>query len=70
MIGVSFRNPDFTKIAKAFELEGVKVETENELRDRLKEAFTSEKTTLIDVEVDREETLRVIKKLGSIRPTH
>jgi len=69
-IGVSFRNPDFIGIAKAFELDGVKIETKEELKDGLKEAFTSDTTTLLDAKVDREETLRAIQKLGSTRPMH
>jgi len=66
-IGVSFNNPDFVKIGKAFGMNGVRVETENELRESLKEALASDKCTIIDVKVDREETLRVIKRLGTTR---
>jgi len=69
-IGVSFKNPDFIKIAEAFGLDGVKIETKDELKNSLKEAFISEKTTLIDVKVDREETFKVIQKLGLTRPIH
>jgi acetolactate synthase-1/2/3 large subunit len=69
-IGVSFRNPDFMEIAKAFGLDGIKIEREDELKDGLMEAFASKRATLMDVKVDIEETLRIIRKLGSTRPSH
>jgi len=69
-IGVSFKNPDFMKVAEAFDLEGVTVTERDELKEALKEAFASDKTTLIDVKVDKEETLRVIEKLGATRPIY
>ncbi len=69
-IGVSFSNPDFMQIAHAFGLEGLKVETKAELKDSLQSAFNSDKTTLLDVKVDKDETLRVIQQLGHTRPMH
>ncbi len=66
-IGVSFSNPDFVKVAESFGIDGVEIENKNDLEGSLKEAFSSEKAMIIDVKVDREETLRMIAKLGETR---
>lgn len=70
IIGVSLKNPDFINIAKAFGFNGAKIETKDELKDNLKEAFTSGNTMVMDVKVDAHETLRVIEKLGLTRSTY
>jgi len=67
-IGVLFSNPNFKQIAEAFGMKGVKVETKNELKAAIEESFASEKTTIIDVTVDREETIRIASALGTTGP--
>ena len=67
IIGVSFSNPDFVKISEAFGMDGFKVETLGELREAVELGFKNDKATIIDVKVDVEETLRMIKRLGPLR---
>ena len=58
------------QIAHAFGLEGVKIETKAELNYSLQSAFESDKTTLLDVKVDKNEILRVVQQLGHTRSMH
>jgi len=56
--------PDFVKFAEAFNAKGIKVERPDEIKQSLKEAIESEKPTIIDVIVDREEHILPMVKPG------
>ncbi len=47
--------PDFVKLAESYGAVGMRIEREEELEGKLKEAFNNGKPTIIDVVVDREE---------------
>lgn len=66
-IGVALDNPDFVMIAKAFGMNGIRITKEEELGEALEEAFKSDKTTILDVSVDPNETIRIAKLLGQTR---
>jgi acetolactate synthase-1/2/3 large subunit len=66
-IGVALDNPDFVMIAKAFGMNGVRITKEEELGEALEEAFLSDKTSILDVSVDPNETIRISKLLGQTR---
>jgi acetolactate synthase-1/2/3 large subunit len=52
--GLDFHPLDFAALAQACGLRGVRVETPEELRRELSEAMRADRTTLIDVRVDRD----------------
>lgn len=49
--------PDFAKLAEAFGAKGIRVERVSELGPAIKEAKNSDVTTVIDVQVDRNENI-------------
>ncbi len=64
--GSTFKNPDFVQYAKAFGMEGYRVERPGELLPILKKALKEDIPCLIDVPIDFEENLRLSKKLGEL----
>ena len=52
--GLNFVPVDFSKIAEAVGLYGVKVNTPESFYDALKKSMTADKTTIIDARVDQE----------------
>lgn len=64
--GSTFKNPDFVQYAKAFGMEGYRVERPRELLPILQKALKEDIPCLIDVPIDFEENLRLSKKLGQL----
>lgn len=64
--GVDFKNPDFVEYARAFGMEGYRVEKPKELLPILRKALAEDRPTLIDVPIDFNENLRLSKKLGQL----
>jgi acetolactate synthase-1/2/3 large subunit len=54
-VGVDLQNPDFTRLASAFGLDGARVETPKELSSGITEAFKSRDSFLLEVVVDPDE---------------
>ena len=52
-LGTDLANPDFVKLAEAYGIAGVRVDTLSELLPVLEEAVGSDRTTLIDVRIPR-----------------
>ncbi len=50
--GVAFENPDLTKLAEAFKLEGYRPENSGDLVGVLREAISSKRLEIVDVPVD------------------
>ncbi len=61
-----FENPDFVKLAHAFDMEGYRVEKEDDLPFILRKSLGHKESVLIDCPVDYGENLRLTDKLGSI----
>jgi len=63
---LSFTNPDWELLAKAFGMWGREVKTASELKPALKEAFEQKGPALIAVKVDYGENMKLTKRLGEI----
>jgi acetolactate synthase-1/2/3 large subunit len=63
---VDFRNPDFAGLARSFDCEGVRVESADELRPALEEAFQSAAPVVIECPVDYSENRRLTERLGKL----
>ena len=50
-------NPDFTKIAEAYGIKGVKIKTKEDLKTKLKELIKSDEGVIIDCIVEKEENV-------------
>ncbi|MBQ3059118.1 MAG: biosynthetic-type acetolactate synthase large subunit [Desulfovibrio sp.] len=57
--------PDFVKLAEAYGAEGYRIEKSEDLLPVLEKAFSSDKTALIDVMVEREENVYPIVPAGA-----
>ncbi|HHT9154170.1 MAG TPA: acetolactate synthase large subunit, partial [Candidatus Hypogeohydataceae bacterium YC40] len=64
--GSTFKNPDFVQYARAFGMEGYRVERPSELLPILQKALKEDIPCIIDVPIDFEENLRLSKKLGEL----
>lgn len=64
--GSTFKNPDFVQYARAFGMEGYRVERPGELLPILQKALKENIPCLIDVPIDFEENLRLSEKLGHL----
>lgn len=63
---LSFGNPDWMMLAKAFGWHGHHVEKSVELKDTLKTAFTESGPSLIVVPIDYRENMKLSERMGSI----
>ncbi|MHB1285181.1 MAG: thiamine pyrophosphate-binding protein [Leptospirales bacterium] len=52
--GTRFVNPDYVRVAEAFGFRGIRVEYEDQLEEALDQAFSANKTVIVDVLVDPE----------------
>ena len=50
-------NPDFMKVAEAYGALGIRVTTNDDVKDALKEAIASPRTVVIDFQIEREENV-------------
>lgn len=64
--GVSFGNPDFVQLAKSFGAAGYRVQTAQELKPVLDEAFAAGVPAVVDVPVDYRENINLTEKLGRL----
>lgn len=60
--GVEFRNPDFVKLAHAFNIEGARVNNAYELESLLKEMLESKNSFILDVPIDYRENLKIFNE--------
>ncbi len=63
---LSFDNPDFVKLAEAFDCKGLRVNRAADLRPALEEAFASDRPCVIVVPIDYRENALLSKRLGAI----
>ncbi|MCX7858047.1 MAG: biosynthetic-type acetolactate synthase large subunit [Deltaproteobacteria bacterium] len=57
--------PDFVKVAEAYGAQGMRVTSENEVEDCLKEAFNNKKPTFVDVHINPEECVYPMVPAGA-----
>jgi len=63
---VTFRNPDFVKLAEAFGAKGYKIEHSEDLLPTLNQAIKDNCVVLIDCPVDYSENLKLTQELGEM----
>ncbi|MDP3937494.1 MAG: acetolactate synthase large subunit [Deltaproteobacteria bacterium] len=63
---VSFRNPDFLRLAEAFGCRGYRVQGPNELAPALREALSQKVPSVIECPVDYAENLKLTEELGAL----
>ncbi|MGR3220686.1 MAG: acetolactate synthase large subunit [Candidatus Anammoxibacter sp.] len=64
--GISFNNPDFVALAKAYGAHGYKIKEAKELPGILKKSLEHDMPVIIDVPVDYSENLKLTEKLGKL----
>lgn len=64
--GVTFGNPDFVELARAFGAKGYRVESARQLSPILAEAFAQPGPSIIDVPVDYGENAKLTARLGRL----
>jgi len=64
---LSFGNPDFVALARAFGWNGYRVEKSVELRSALEEAFRAKRPSLVVIPVDYRENALLTQRLGNIQ---
>ena len=63
---LSFGNPDFVALARAFGWNGYRVEKSVELRSTLEEAFRQEGPSLVVIPIDYGENRKLTERLGNV----
>jgi len=63
---LSFTNPDFVKLAEAFDWEGIRVENARDLEPALRRAFAADRPALVIVPIDYRENPLLTERLGNI----
>lgn len=61
-----FNNPDFVKLAEAFDCLGLRVENSQDLAPALEQAFAADRPTVISLPIDYRENALLTKRLGNI----
>ena len=63
---LGFSNPDFTKLAEAFDCLGLRVNNARDLAPALEKAFAADRPVIISLPIDYRENLKLTKRLGDI----
>ncbi len=63
---LKFNNPDFMKLAEAFDWHGVRVEQSADLRAALENAFQQDRPSLVVIPIDYRENDKLTQRLGDI----
>ena len=63
---LSFDNPNFVKLAEAFDWKGIQVENARDLVPALEQAFTADRPCLVVVPIDYRENALLTERLGNI----
>ena len=63
---LSFGNPNFVKLAEAFDWKGIQVENARDLVPALEEAFAADRPSLVVVPIDYRENALLTERLGNI----
>jgi len=63
---LSFENPDFVKLAEAFDCKGMRVEQSADLVDALEEAFSADRPVILTIPIDYRENALLTERLGNI----
>lgn len=53
--GISFENPDFVKLAESFGCEGYRIESSDDMEEKLNDAVSSDGLSVVDVPIDPSE---------------
>ncbi|MHC4077609.1 MAG: acetolactate synthase large subunit [Planctomycetota bacterium] len=63
---LSFGNPDFLRLAEAFDIEGIRVDDSRDLKPALERAFAAHRPVLLSLPIDYRENELLTKRLGDI----
>lgn len=63
---LSFKNPDFVRLAEAFDWNGFRVERAEDVGPTLEKAFASDRPSLVIVPIDYRENALLTERLGNI----
>ena len=55
-----YDNPDFVQLAKAYGVNGVRVETPGELKESIQDALKAREPTVLDIRIDADELLPIV----------
>jgi acetolactate synthase-1/2/3 large subunit len=64
--GVTFGNPDFVALARAFDVKGYRAESVRELGSALEDALAQSGPSIVDVPVDYRENAKLTARLGQL----
>jgi acetolactate synthase I/II/III large subunit len=64
--GVTFGNPDFVALARAFGARGYRVESAKDLRPILADALAADAPSIVDVPIDYRENEKLTERLGQL----
>jgi len=63
---LTFTNPDWIKLADAFDCKGIRCENATDLPAALTEAFAANTPTILVVPIDYSENMKLTERLGEI----
>lgn len=63
---LAFGNPDFMKLAEAFDCRGMHVDHSRDLKAALEDAFTSDRPCVLTLNIDYSENQKLTERLGNI----
>ena len=66
---LAFSNPDWVKLAEAFDCRGIRCSRAEDLGGALEEAFASDVPTILALPIDYRENMKLTQRLGEIQVT-
>ena len=66
---LAFENPDWVKLAEAFDCHGVRCERAEDLQGALAEAFAADRPSILALPIDYAENMKLTERLGEIACT-
>lgn len=66
---LAFENPDWVKLAEAFDCHGVRCERAEDLKSVLAEAFAADRPSILALPIDYAENMKLTERLGEIACT-
>ena len=66
---LAFENPDWVKLAEAFDCHGVRCERSEDLKGALAEAFAADRPSILVLPIDYAENMKLTERLGEIACT-
>ena len=66
---LAFGNPDFVKLADAFNMAGFHCDDSTKLRGTLEEAFNADRPAIVVIPIDYDENMKLTERLGQVVAT-